>query len=425
MKKLFLAISLILPSAIVFAQKDSLERLLIEGNLFKIKQILDKDYKKMDKPTWLYYKCFLDNAFCKFDRSVKETELFLKTHTKGFDDTEIARIMDMQVYNYANIFEYQKASETADLVIKNYSKIVSPDRLDDITDINKILHALSKIPPQAMAAHGDVLVNIKKDNAGLWRLPVATAKGKQDFIFDTHANFSAISETGAKKMGLKRLAASADITSGATGMVSKSGLAIADSIIIGDSLKLWNVVFVVLPDSLLRANGYDFSYILGFPVILAMKEVQLSRKAGTLKIPARPTKNILRNLMIHELKPRILIATAEKDSLILEFDTGADSTDLFASFFDRFKNDVKKNGTLTTREQGGAGGVKKMEFYKMANFNFKIAFKTATLNSVYVRTKSLDDTTSEEIIYGNMGEDVLSLFDTIVINFDDMYVDFK
>ncbi len=423
MKKLFFTLSVLLCGASAIAQKDNLERLLIEGNVFKLKEIVSANLRKMDKFDWLYYQCFIDNAFGKNEKSALETQMFLK-NPKGFNDTAVARMMEMQVYNYANLYQYTKAAEAGDQLLQRYAKYLDEDKLKEVTDDNKCFHALQGFAAQSVAPHGDVTVPALKDKAGLWRIPVATKAGKDDFIFDTHANFSAVSVTVAKKMGIKLKGTSVEVESGATGTKVKCDMGIADSITIGDGVTVRNVVFLVMADSLMRAGDYTFNAILGLPVIKALREVQLA-KNGTFTIPAKPTKSGIRNLCFSQLKPRVQVVTEDKDTLLLRLDTGADATSLSSTFFSRYKSYVTKNGEKTTENTGGVGGVKKMELYKLKSYTFKLGNKKATLSNVTVQVKAVGNEDSGALIYGAIGEDVMAQFDTTTFNFDDMYVDFR
>ena len=109
MKKILLCCLLLAPATLVFAQKDSLECFLEQANFFKLRQALRADHR-LDKDTRLYYQCFVDNAFNMNEVSIRNVDLFLKKKPHGFSDTAIARLLAMQAYNYADIYQYSKAA---------------------------------------------------------------------------------------------------------------------------------------------------------------------------------------------------------------------------------------------------------------------------------------------------------------------------
>src|SRR5438270_12536001 len=99
-------------------------------------------------------------------------------------------------------------------------------------------------------------------------IPVRNEAGAFSGVFDTRANISTITQTCAKKLGLRLLSVSYNEGSGATGIQFKTGLGVADSLYIGDLL-VRNVVFQVMPDSILYIAPVKFqlNMIIGFPVI--------------------------------------------------------------------------------------------------------------------------------------------------------------
>jgi hypothetical protein len=82
-----------------------------------------------------------------------------------------------------------------------------------------------------------------------------------------------------------------------------------------------------------------------------------------------------------------------------------------------------KEGELDTVKIGGAGGFVKTEVYKLKNFVLYAGDKKVVLPEVNVRTKDLDE--GGDIFYGNIGQDLISQFKEMIINFEYMYVDFK
>ena len=129
-------------------------------------------------------------------------------------------------------------------------------------------------------------------------------------------------ESDAKRLGVRLLGTKYREGSGITGNTFQVALGVADSLRLGDLL-VRNVVFQVMPDSILYVAPFDFRLhvILGYPVIAQLREVHILR-SGALIIPAQPTTSSLHNLAMSGLDP-ILKATINQDTLLFEFDTGA------------------------------------------------------------------------------------------------------
>ncbi len=82
---------------------------------------------------------------------------------------------------------------------------------------------------------------------GLIEIPIKTKTSTLRIVFDTRAHISTVTQSFAKKLGLKILDVSFEESSGLTGIKFKSGLGVADSLYLGDML-MQNVIFQVLPE---------------------------------------------------------------------------------------------------------------------------------------------------------------------------------
>jgi hypothetical protein len=101
---------------------------------------------------------------------------------------------------------------------------------------------------------------------------------KGEWIFDTGANMSTITEFEAARMGLTAREAATRVK-GSTGAKSPLRVAVAKDFKFGGA-KLSNVVFLVLPDRSLFIGPlkYQITGILGLPVIRALGRTGISAK---------------------------------------------------------------------------------------------------------------------------------------------------
>ena len=426
MKKLVVILSLLLPATYSFAQTDTLRAFLEQGNLFKVKQVLEKNLRTMDKNTWLYYKCFLDNGFGKYDRSILETDLFVKNHSKGFSEGAIAAIKAMNIDNYAGSCQYKKAADEGDMVISKYSNLLPATTVARISTLNKLYHALQNTKPQVMPAHkADQSIAMQRDKAGQWRVPVTVAREHIDFSFDTHVSYSIMSKSSAKKTGLKLVNATFDVPLSGSANAAKAEIAVADSIVIGDSLVVRNVVFFVVADSLAKTAGSDNSAVLGLPVLMAMKELQISQK-GMLKVPAKTGRSILHNMEVTEGKATAILVTDTKDTLLADVCTALDTSYLQQPYYKRYKNDIVKNGTLTKNYRPAINGTAaRKQAYELKNISCQLGLRKMTIPAISALLEPTNEPQSSEVIYGQIGRDVLQQFDLLILNFDDMYIDLR
>jgi hypothetical protein len=250
--------------------------------------------------------------------------------------------------------------------------------------------------------------------------PVIVNGIQEEFIFDTGADLSTISESQAIKMHLKIIEQSASINS-STQNVIQSKLAVADSLYVGD-LFFENVVFIVMPDEQLSFPEINYSIkgIIGFPVINQMGEVHLL-KNGHIFIPKEVTRKQMQNMFFEGLTPVVRL-NSKKSRLLFTFDTGARSSELSLKYFNEHKPQVKRKGELQKNQRGGAGGIVEVTEYMLSDFPLAIGPHQISLEKIPV---TLEEYWFNAYFDGNLGQDVFMKFNTLIINFENMYIDFE
>lgn len=394
-----------------------LHNLLDENEYFK----LDAEFKsagdKLSDADRLYFSAYLNNAFNRNEDCINNVDSLLQLSTKLPDSTKAA-LKRLQDDSYFKTYQYLKAAQCDSDILKNYSHSLKKDVADDIKNDLIIRNGLKNIPAQQTVIKANTTINWKKDRIGLINIPVTTHAQTVDAIFDTRANISSITQTYAKKLGLHMLDVTYNEGSGATGIQFKTGMGIVDSLYIGDIL-VKNAVFQVMPDSILYIAPIKFqlNIIVGFPVIEQLGEVHIF-KAGKMTIPLAPVKDDLHNFALNGLDPVIALQSGA-DTLSFHFDSGAASSMLYQSYFNKYKAIVLKTATKKTVGFGGAGGTQKKEVWILPKLNLGIGGKTVSVDSVSVLTKPI---VPGEKFYGNIGQDFTGKFSEVIYNFKYMYI---
>jgi hypothetical protein len=197
---------------------------------------------------------------------------------------------------------------------------------------------------------------------------------------------------------------------------------VADTLRINNIL-MKNVIFQVMPDEVLYIAPIDLSLpiIIGYPVIAQWKEIHIHQN-GTMTIPAKPHPSHQHNMALDGLDP-VVNAIVGSDTLGFKFDTGATTSDIFDNYFRGHKDDIMRRGKASTIQLGGAGGVVQKEVYTIEDFKITIGSKTAKLKQVSVHKDPIPNL--NEKFYGNLGQDIMTQFKETILNFEDMYIDFK
>jgi len=249
-------------------------------------------------------------------------------------------------------------------------------------------------------------VNVQKDTA--------------QFVFDTGANISVITQSIAQKWHVKIFDVSFDL-GGGTGFTTKSATGVVDSLYIG-SILVRNAVFLILPDDALYVKQINYRQqgIIGIPILTQLKQWHF-RENGTLTVSAHPAKAGFSNMILDGLMPHVNFSVLNT-YLPFRFDSGANSTTLYSIFFDRFKPYILKNAENKQLREGGVGGVVTSKAYLLKNLVFNIDDKKVTLPAVNIRTTpyNKDDKVTA---YGNLGRDIIKQNNNnLTINFEEMFI---
>ncbi len=162
-----------------------------------------------------------------------------------------------------------------------------PDRSDNENG-RVLLESLSDVPPQTADFGEDRPIQATRNGLGSWNVPVTVNGVQGDWIFDTGANTSTITESEARRMGLAVRRTKAYV-GGSTDRKNAMQLAVAKDLQLGGA-HIHNVVFLVLADQGLRIDAvhYQITGILGLPALRAMGRIAVSN-AGQVRIHPEST----------------------------------------------------------------------------------------------------------------------------------------
>lgn len=399
---------------------NKLNQLLEQKNYFKLRELLESNEDKLKESRLLYYKAFIAKAFGERHQSNEHINVLLAKYKNEFNDTIITKLLELKAANYLYNYEYKQASDIYTKILNDYPKVLDSADIANYNNVKNIFGTFSKVKPQIMHKQNFVKIASFRNKFNHLMTAVKSNGVYEDFIFDTGANLSTIAESQAKKMNLTLFEQKVDVGS-STQINIQSKLAVADSLFVGGIL-FENVVFLVMPDEQLTfpAINYQINGIIGFPVIHQLGEVHL-HKDGSISIPNTPNKSKLKNMVLEGLNPVVQLVS-ENDTLLFTFDTGAKNSELSYKYFNDHKAEIEKKGELQMNERGGAGGQTKVKEYILKNFPLSIGSKKATLKQIPVTLEEYD---FNKYFDGNLGQDVFTQFNTLIINFKYLYVDFE
>ena len=394
---------------------ETLDTLITHKSYFQAKRLYTKESKTLGFADSLFYGAILDNAFNKPAASLDKIAVL--GHSGKIDDDHARYLLEIQHADYARTGQYAEAAKCISTLLKKYNNQLSKEDKDDYSNSGKIWSTLKSVPPQSISILADVNIEMTKDKASLWTIPISSSGTGERFIFDTGANISTVPRSTAERLKMKIYKAGIDVNS-ITGNIVKADLAVCPEFSIGDMI-VRNAIFLVFPDEALTIDEIDYKIagILGFPVIEGFGEITVT-KDGVLKIPQHASGNESPNLALDFLTP-----VAEIGNEYFTFDSGATTTILYPKWFEAHKEAVLSESQLEDNlKYGGAGGAIERPGYYIV-WKQELDGKLLELKDVMVFQKPL--TENEKWFWGNIGQDVIRSFHSYTINFRSMKLSFN
>lgn len=199
------------------------------------------------------------------------------------------------------------------------------------------------------------------------------------FFFDTGSWPSVMSESEAKRLGLRFAKASGTIRT--TTNRASFRTAVADELLVG-GVRLKNVSFTVFPDDsepwpLLPAGRRG---AIGIPVILAFRTLRWAQD-GTVRIGEKPAPFDAHNANLMFDNDHLAISVRlEGRPAFGAVDTGAEGTDLFRELAVQFPS-ILESGKKGTTQVRGLGGAESYESVTLPEITFEIGGIHAILRS--------------------------------------------
>jgi len=389
--------------------------LIEKSNYFAARELFNQQKHNLSARNQLLTGAALDNAFNRNSLSQEKTDRLLdKYHL--LPDTLLSGIYAIRQDNAIKLHQYREAVRADSIRLKDFGQTLSETQKKDIQNNLKLWTALSDVPPQRVSVEGETLLKLEKDMAGLDNITVSAGGDTLGFIFDTGANLSTICLSVAENMGMEIIPAEIQVGS-ITGEKVTAQLAVCRQMKIGRVL-VENVVFLVFPDEQLTFSqiGYKIRGILGYPVLEAFGEIQITRE-GTMVIPVNHSEfQGPSNMAMDGLTPLICL-----EGNPYTFDTGADHTMLYAAYYTDNKNEVEACCELEKIQFGGAGGISEFDGF-VIDKTFIVSGKEIALEGIHLLKDKIKES---ETVYGNIGQDVMGQFSKMILNFDKMFILFE
>lgn len=398
-----------------------LENLFGQRRFFELRDEVEK-LRDDQSPELLFYHGTIANKFNRMHESIG----FLKEYQKIVKPTDekLGECYELLGDNYAKTFQYCRAGECFKMLLEQFGDSFDEAKKQDAEYLYNLWSAAGDAPPQTISFAADTRIQAVRDKIGLLNLPIEMNRKKINFVFDTGADVSSISTSNAAKLGLKII--ECDISVGGASCRSNAKLAVAPVMKIGN-VTIKNVVLLVLDDKdfYIEKCDYQINGVIGYQTIAALRQITILRESEFF-IPANVVhQEAEANFCMDEMKP-ILSVTVDNQPMTFFVDTGGSKTKFFQKFLEAKKPEIKKIGKLQTASMAGVGGSKDYLAYVVDELPLTVSGKAGKAlkfsNAVIFTAPMLYQS---EYHYGNIGQDWITQFEKMKIDFMAMNIAFE
>ena len=330
---------------------------------------------------------------------LEEAEQFLAPLVNGPTESKEADEADrLLTYFYVRNGQYKKAAAGMD-------------------EQSALFHTLKSLPDQSVARWGPSSLACRISQHKVY-VPAAVDGKTAEFFLDSDANFSFLSASQARKLGLAIRDTNLTVH-GAGGSEAGFRTAVASELMIGN-VALKDVAFLVMADSedvFSGARGIQTG-ALGLPVLMALRRVTFSKTtfeigAATLEKPAAKESNLCFDGLD-------LVAQVEFDGqrLPVILDTGSEVTELWPPFANRFLTLMSGAGRLSSSFERSFGGRSSVPQRTIAELTLRVAGFTTRLAPAHILLQST--TPNSARYYARLGADTLDQARQVSLDFDSL-----
>ncbi len=278
------------------------------------------------------YRGAVAAAFNRMDEAAEALHPLINgsTTSKDADDAD-----DWLSYMYVRAGQYQKAAAEMDAG-------------------TPLLATLRNLPDQTVSSSQPSSVVCRISQRKLF-IPVIIQGKQVEFFLDSDANFSFISESQARSLGLTIRESEVKVH-GAGGVETGFRTAVADDLTVGN-VQLKHVAFMVMADNEQLFSRFPAGQqgALGLPVLLAFRTVRYSKGKLDIAAPSEAVNTDAQNLCFDGLDPVVRVHF-EQQQLPVVFDTGAEMTEIWPPFARKFPAVVNASSKSSSTMESSFGG---------------------------------------------------------------------
>lgn len=277
---------------------------------------------------------------------------------------------------------------------------------------------LSQLPEMTVISRDASTLHYEMRGANL-SVPISINDKPANFVLDTDANMSTLSESEAKRLGMS-------ILDGAVALVGVTGeakpgarMAVAKDFVIG-KFHFKNVAFFILRDDQEPVVEFPAGKrgIIGMPVILALQTLRW-RHDGTIEIGfASHARDLSRANLCFDNEDPVTQIEFQQRKLEFVMDTGSEDSELWPPFAKEFSGLVAGAGKNDSKTLTGFEGSKDVDAVTLPELRFTLGGFNDVFRSAPVLMKPT--VALSNWYFGRAGMDLLNQAESVTMDFHAM-----
>jgi predicted aspartyl protease len=356
-----------------------------------------------------FYQGVVAAAFNQPEAAEKFLQRTIHAVPTSYDASEARHLL---IHLYMRTAQYSKAVATMKEQIA--ARIGKPATDGDRASIA----LLSQLPDMAVGAHGASTLHYEMRGANL-SVPISINDKPANFVLDTDANMSTLSESEAKRLGMS-------ILDGAVALVGVTGeakpgarMAVAKDFVIG-KFHFKNVAFFILRDDQEPVVEFPAGKrgIIGMPVILALQTLRW-RHDGTIEIGfASRARDLSRANICFDNEDPVTQIEFQQHKLEFVMDTGSEDSELWPPFAKQFSTLLSQAGKNDSKTLTGFEGSKDVDVVTLPEVHFTLGGFNDVFRSAPVLMKPT--VALSNWYYGRAGMNLLNQAQSVTMDFHSM-----
>jgi predicted aspartyl protease len=397
-----------------------LDALLQQKDYLELENALAHLGVDLSSPSLAYFDGVMANRVNQVQKSVGLLEplisILLKTNPARAE-VALCTLAD----DYAKTFRYANAATFYARANRVAEQQQRPSECGAGSEASR-WNLLRKAPVQTLQASGGFIVRGKKDELGLFQIPVASGNYTGTWIVDSGANLSVISRSVANKIGIATSAS--NDTAQTEGRLSVMiHTAVIPEIRLGPAT-LRNVAVLVVEDSNLSFPRFNYRIdgCLGLPALEAFGTITFYHNGRVRFGSAEKAADkgiVAHNFFLEKFTP-LIAARFGNERHLFTFDTGAMGTILSAKFFEE-NPEIVSGSKLVRLELMGAGGTVAASAFEVSSLVIKFDESCAKINAIDVLTGATEASGRLDDFYGEIGENALTSLSSFTLDFQTMH----